>query len=167
MKSGYELTKELLKAARTSLRSPYDELARRLGRSRSYLEKIVQESPSDDNPHADGIPNPIDQTDAVFEFALHYAPEYAELIVAHFAERLRQHKALQQRFFAPTQGEVNDQIQRFFKEQSDVFTAIACKATPDEYRRQWAEAQVQFDELVSMVEAQHLQPETKISQFRR
>lgn len=152
--TGHELLHGLLRASREFVKSGYDELARRLGKSRSYVEKIVQEPPSETNPDGIGIPNPIDQVDAIFDFALQYGPEFAGIIAARYTTRLEEHKKRQQLLFVrPTDLEWVEQVQRFFQEKADVLTALTVNANADQLEREWEEAASEFRQLLAMKRA--------------
>ncbi len=147
---GFELTKEMLKTARKSTPSPIDELARRLNRSRSFVEKICQEPPTDEYPEGNGLPNPIDQMDEIFEFMLLHCPQMAEVLIGRYATRLARHRELQQ----PARPlRRREQIKRFFAEWADVMEALTANDDPEVLHQQWQEAQVEFFRLIGIVPA--------------
>jgi hypothetical protein len=150
---GFELTRQILKASRDFLRSPYDELARRLNKSRSYVDKITQEPPSDENPDGNGLPNCIDQLDVLFDFALLYAPEYAELLAQRLPRRLEAHKRAQQRFGPVSSSEINAQILTLFTETSELHAAIATNQPSERILKELADVVLRTEQLLGMRDA--------------
>lgn len=143
------------RAARTALRSPVTTLAERLGKTVSYVEKLMRPAPSDAAPNGTGLPNPIDACDALFDFWLRYCPAFAELFIRRYRRKLSAHKDKERGLCAPTRRELEEQVGLFFREQSGLYGAIARQqASADEWLQAWLQSEDQFQELLAMKEAQ-------------
>lgn len=142
------------RAARTALRSPITALAEQLGKTVSYVEKLMRPAPSDAAPNGSGLPNPIDACDALFDFWLRYCPAFAELFIRRYRRKLSAHKDRQRRLSAPTRRELEEQVGIFFREQSSLYGAIARQqASADEWFQAWLQSEGQFEQLLAMKEA--------------
>lgn len=141
------------KSARAALRSPMTRLAEMLDVSTSYVEKWLRPAPTADRPGASGYRNPVDFTDAIFDFWLLYCPVFAELFVRRYQRKLVAHKDRQRQAFAPTRREIETKISDFFREQADVFSALSRQASSEELFQEWLEAQHKFEDLLASLEA--------------
>ncbi len=143
------------RSARVALRSPITALAQTLGKTVSYVEKLLRPAPSDTLPHGTGLPNPIDVCDVLFEFWLRHCPAFAELFIRRYRRKLSAYKDGQRQLGAPTRRELEAQAGLFFREQSSLYAAIARQqSTADEWFQAWLESEDQFEQLLAMKEAQ-------------
>jgi transposase-like protein len=66
------------------------ELASRLGLSRSTVERWFREPASDENPYGTGENNPLQRLKIIFDYAHFAAPEFQVELIEYFLTRLEQ-----------------------------------------------------------------------------